>query len=95
MKKLIILLALAFVACGKQGALCLYEKETTNYYPPARSFKSYYISAQYRYCSNDQQGAIRLVREYENTPDNLSKINEDYTKLIEEESSRDCSKETK
>ena len=98
MKKYLLILTL-LTACVKPGVICLYEIETTNVYPPAKSFKSYKIDSQYRYCDqhnhNGNTGgnhstSNRLRKEMENTPDNIDKMQEVFNILTKEEVSRDC-----
>jgi hypothetical protein len=94
-----LLILTVFVGCVKPGYICLYEIETTNIYPPAKSFKSYKIDNQYRYCNqhhnnrttgSNQSTSNRLRKEMENTPDNIDKMQEVFNTLTKEEVSRDC-----
>jgi len=98
MKKYLLILTL-LTACVKPGYICLYEIETTNVYPPAKSFKSYRIDSQYRYCDQHNHNdstrgshstSNRLRKEMQNTPENIESMQEFFNILTKEEAQRDC-----
>jgi hypothetical protein len=105
MKKHLIL-ALFFSGCIKPGYICLYEVETTNVYPPAKSFKSYKIDSQFRYCAqhdnyssntngNSHSNSNRLRKEMENTSENVDKMQDIFANLVKEEINRNCTVDKK
>lgn len=104
MKKYLLIITL-LTACVKPGVICLYEIETTNIYPPAKSFKSYKVESQYRYCDqyNHNNGTTgsnhstsnRLKKEMENTPDNIDKMQDIFSNLVKEETNRNCTVDKK
>lgn len=107
MKKFLMLVLLMFAIsnCVKEGKICLYEIEITNSLPPIKSFRSYKIETQYRYCTLGSGGGgssgnahhsgftsqvIRLKKEYENTPANLLEVDKDFQNFLDQEEKRGC-----